>query len=262
LVFAIKIVNRVGWIKSFPILLSLLFANFFVTQFSLQYFPVMAISLIGGIWMCNNEQTSQKKCLLFLFIIGMVTAFFDLLTNPLLTIGVPLIVYLLLLGNEERTFWELFKSIFVLSMFWFIGFSGAWLMKWILAALFAGPDTFGMAIKAVQWRTTTGDYTRWDAVVRNFNQIPIKWLCSILSCMLLLTLFCFNKKGVKFAILFLIIGLFPYVWYFILSSHTHPHFWFTYRAQIISMSCAMLFFVFLIDWEKLFKKFRREKTSC
>ncbi|MCL2290572.1 MAG: hypothetical protein FWC34_07720 [Bacteroidetes bacterium] len=255
LIFAVKIVNKAGWIKSLPIFLALLFANFFVTQFSIQFFPVMAIALIGGIWMCENGLKSQKKITMFLFIIGILTAYFDLLTTPLLTLGFPLIVYLILQAEEKKSIWQLFKSIFILCLFWLIGFASAWSIKWLLVIIFSDATTL-YAIQAIKWRISTGDYTRWDAMDANFNLLPLVWFNLVLTFLLLLTFFSFNKKGIPLAIAFLTVGLLPYLWYFVLADHSYLHWWFTYRVQIISMSCAMLLFVSLIDWERLKLKYK------
>ena len=255
LVFAVKIVNKAGWIKSLPIFLAFLFANFFVTQFSLQFFPVMAISLIAGIWMSSNGLKPQGKLNMFLFIIGMLTAYFDLLTTPLLTLGIPLIVYLILQTEEKKTVWELFRAIMLLCIFWFIGFAGAWAMKWILVAILTDSTTI-YALETVRYRTTTNGFTRWDVIVSNVGLLPLVWLNTILTGLLLLTFLSFNKKGIPLAIAFLMVGLLPYVWYFVLSGHSYTHWWFTYRAQIISMACAMSAFVSLIDWERLKSKLK------
>ncbi|MCL2312044.1 MAG: hypothetical protein FWC41_06090, partial [Firmicutes bacterium] len=255
LLFAVRIVNKVGWIKSLPLFLALLFANFFVIQFAIQFFPVMAIALAGGIWMCKNGHKSQKKITMCLLIIGMLTAYFDLLTTPLLTLGIPLIVYMILQGEEKKSAYDFFKSIFILCLAWLIGYAGAWATKWILINIFTDATAI-YAIDAIKWNAKAKDYTRWDAIVRNFNLIPLVWLNIILTFLLLLTFFSFNKKGISFAIAFLIVGLFPYIWYFVLSGHSYTHWWFTYRAQMISMSCIMLFFVFLIDWERIKLKMR------
>ena len=250
LIFAVKIVNRVGWIKSLPIFLSLLFGNLFVMQFSIQFFPVLAIALVCGIWMCGKRAKTQKEITMLLFIAGMFTAYFDLLTIPLLTLGFPLVVYLILQSDEKKSLLEIFKSIFILCLFWVIGYACAWAIKWVLVAVFADFSKIKV-FQAIQWRTTTGNYSRWDSIARNFNQIPIVWLNTVLTTLLLLTISFFNKKGIKWAITFVAVGLLPYIWYFVLSSHSHPHWWFTYRAQIISMACIMSAFVTLIDWEKL-----------
>jgi hypothetical protein len=256
LLFAVKIVHRAGWIKSMPIFLALLFANFFVTQFSIQFFPVMAIALIGGIGMCKNGLKPLNKAAMCVFVTGIFTAYFDLLTTPLLTLGLPLIVYLILQSEEEKTIKELFKSLFVLCITWLIGYASAWAIKWVLAYILTDSTTI-YAIEAIKWRTTTDGYTRLEAIARNFNLIPLVWLNSILTCLLLLTLFRFNKKGIKWAIAFLIVGLFPYMWYFVLSNHSHLHWWFTYRLQILSMACVMSAFVSLIDWERVNLKLKK-----
>jgi MFS family permease len=259
LVFAVKLVNSVGWIKSLPLFIALLLANFFVTQFSMQFFPVLAIALIGGIWMCRNGTKALNRIMLFLFVIGMFTAYFDLLTTPLLTLGIPLVVYLILQEKVQKPTWRIFKSLFALYLVWLIGFAFAWVFKWVLVAIFADFSAIN-AFETVKWRTSIAhDFTRWDAIVRNFNLIPLVWINTVLTFLFLLTLFNFNKKKIPLSIAFLVIGLSPYVWFFVLSNHSYHHWWFTYRAQVISMCCVMLFFASLIDWERLKSKLRNLK---
>lgn len=251
LLFAVNIVKKVGWIKSLPLFLALLFADFFITQFSMLFFSAMAIALIGGIWICRNGGQSLSKITMFFFITGIFTAYFDLLTIPLITLGLPLIVFMILQGEERKSMWEILKSIVILCMFWLIGYGSAWAAKWALTIILAEPAALNGVIETIKMRTSTDECTRWDSIVRNFNLLPLSGLIVICTFLLLVTLLSFNKKGVPLAILFLIVGLMPYGWYWILSDHSYLHAWFTYRAQIISMSCGMLCFVSLIDWERL-----------
>jgi hypothetical protein len=239
-----------------PIFLALLFGNFFVVQFSLQYFPIMAIALTGSIWMCENALKKRKKIALFLFATGMFTTYFDFLTAPLLTLGLPLIIYLIITGTKETSAKNIYKSIFILSLSWFAGYGGAWVFKWVLAAILADPTTIDTVMHQIKLRTSTSDwtglyFTRLDAIIVNIKLISWVWLSFVLVPLFILTLIFFNKKNIALSLAFLFVGIFPYVWYFILANHSHYHFWFTYRVQIISMSCAMLFFIHLINWEKL-----------
>jgi hypothetical protein len=261
LFFAVNIVNRAGWIKSLPIFLALIFANFYVTQFSMQFFPIMAIALIGGTWMCRNGTKPPKKIAFFLFVTGMFTAYFDLLTIPILALGVPLIVYLILQQEGEKSTWDILKSMVVFCLFWLIGYASAWAVKWVLAAILIDSPAIANAFQIIKYRISTEKYTRWDAIMYNISLIPIVWLTIILALLFLLTLLSFNKKGISKALLFLLVGVSPYVWYGVLSNHSYIHWWFTYRAQIISMSCAMLFFVSLIDWEQLKLKLKIKKND-
>jgi hypothetical protein len=259
LFFTVKIVNRIGWIKSLPIFLALLFANFFVTQFSIQFFPVMAIALIGGTWMCKNGLKPQKKLTLFLFITGMFTAYFDLLTTPILTLGLPLIVYLLLQQKEKQTMYDILKSIVILGIFWFIGYASAWAIKWVLAAILVDSTFIAGTFQIMNYRTSADNFTRWDALARNFKLMPIIGLSLVLTLLLLLTFFSFNRKGISWAITFLLVGMLPYLWFGVFSNHSYLHLLFTYRAQIISMSCAMLCLVSLIDWDRLKAKLKKKQ---
>ncbi|MCL1849817.1 MAG: hypothetical protein FWF70_00140 [Bacteroidetes bacterium] len=254
LIFAVKIVNKAGWIKSLPLFLALLFANFFVTQFSIQFFPVIAIALIGGIIMCDHGQKPIPKLSMHLFVIGMFTAYFDLLTTPLLTLGLPLLVYMILQSEEDKSMGKILISISILCLSWLIGFACAWTSKWGLAAVFTDSNAIG-AMDAIIWRITDRG-SRWSAIVRNVTQLPLVWLNTVLCVYLLLTFLNFNKKRIKWAIAFLIVGLFPYIWYFILSGHSIPHWWFTYRLQILSMGSVMSALVALIDWERLNSKLK------
>jgi len=73
---------------------------------------------------------------------------------------------------------------------------------------------------------------------------------AILSVMILMVVGR-HKFNWKKAILFLLVGLAPYLWYLVLSNHSYVHWWFTYRLQAITVMC--LFFM-------LTDSFVKEKT--
>lgn len=41
----------------------------------------------------------------------------------------------------------------------------------------------------------------------------------------------------------LIVALYPYVWYLIMSNHSQIHYWFTYRAQLVALFGGVVFLV-------------------
>lgn len=73
----------------------------YVMQFSIQLFPALALALAGSIGICRRQHDARKAAL-FLFVIGSLTAYFDLLTVPLLTLGLPLTLYCYLMGRQRR----------------------------------------------------------------------------------------------------------------------------------------------------------------
>ena len=42
-----------------------------------------------------------------------------------------------------------------------------------------------------------------------------------------------NKNNIKQLIPFILIAITPFIWYFIISNHSHMHYFFTYRNLII-----------------------------
>ena len=44
----------------------------------------------------------------------------------------------------------------------------------------------------------------------------------------------------------LIIAGYPYIWYMVLANHCQVHFWFTYRAQLVTLFGLLLFIVSIL----------------
>ena len=68
----------------------------------MQYSAVFIITLVSSLYILlkNNINNIASTFL----IIGMVTVFFDLLTIPVLTLGIPLLFYISLHQNENLSF--------------------------------------------------------------------------------------------------------------------------------------------------------------
>ena len=86
------------------------------------------------------------------------------------------------------------------------------------------------------------EFTRWEAVTTNFGMLNL-CMIGIAAVVLLLSVIIKRQKiSYKKAVLFLIIGLMPYVWYFLLANHSYLHWWFTYRLQAITVVCLLFVF--------------------
>ncbi len=111
---------------------------------SLQFsscFYVFTVSSIAIICYYRNNKLDEKKYSVFLFS-GIATAYFDFLTYPISTFGIPIIFYLSICNeNIQKKLCVLIKSFFT----WIMGYVGMWASKWI----FAGIMTKGATIKEV-----------------------------------------------------------------------------------------------------------------
>ena len=231
---------KAGLMKTIALALGFLLTYGFVMQFSMQFFPVLALTIIGSLLVVKRKQ-SDNSGLLF-FVIGSMTCYFDLLTTPLLTLGIPMAVMLSLKREDEFQFKDSIIEISKLTLLWGGGFAFTFLTKWALASLILGQNIFADAYEVSLYRMEAEEFTRWDAVTKNFDMLNL-WMIGIAALVLLLfTIIKRLKINYKKVVLFFIIGLMPYVWYLLLANHSYVHWWFTYRLQAITVVCLLYMF--------------------
>jgi len=230
--------QQVGWMKTLALSLGFLLTYGFVTQFSMQFFPVLALTIVASFIVIKRYQSVNFGMLFFM--IGSLACYFDLLTTPLLTLGIPLAVWLSL--NKEYSFDlnDNLLKIIRFTLLWGLGFALTFGMKWALATLILGQNIFADAYEVSLYRLEAEDFTRWDAVTKNFGMLNLGIIGIFAVVCLLFNLLKYKRFGCRKAALFLLIGLAPYAWYFLLSNHSYQHWWFTYRLQAITIACLFL----------------------
>lgn len=282
-----------GRIAVMAVITSFLLLYGFVMQFSIQFFPVLALALIGSIVVCRWLYNPGKVSLC-LFIVGSLTAYFDLLTVPLLTFGLPITLFCYFRGRMRQTALmaansaanEKIISVSFLShgqypfgkdivqatrmgLAWAVGFGLTWISKWLIATLTTPVNVFLDAFGKVSERAGAqsdnvwglADFSRWHAVTSNAQLLPYKVLIIIILLLALLAIVRFNKKGWKTSLLLLGISLLPYVWYFVVANHSYQHWWLTYRAQMFSVTALLLAMANIVDWPILLHKTRIEQEG-
>jgi hypothetical protein len=231
---------RAGLMKTIALALGFLLTYGFVMQFSMQFFPVLALTVIGSLLVVKHKESANFG--LLFFVIGSLTCYFDLLTTPLLTLGITLAVMLSLKREDEFSFKDNLIEISKLILLWGLGFALTFGTKWALASLILGQNIFSDAYEVSLYRMEAEEFTRWEALTKNFGMLNL-WMISIAAVvLLLLSIINQLKISYKKVILFLIIGLMPYVWYLLLANHSYLHWWFTYRLQAITVVCLLFMF--------------------
>ena len=245
---------------------SMLAINFFIIPMSLQFTSVFAIMLIAVIIINILYKVKKEKYLPYMFfIMGGVTNFFDLLTVPLITLGIPLIVVILLRNKNncdiKKTIIELIK----LSMFWAISYILAFFAKWVIASCILQKDIITNALEQILFRTNGSDKypaTRLGAISINIEYLnnAVLLLFGILIVFIWIIALVKRRKKIKDmkkAIPLIILAIYPYIWYAVIAGHSTVHAFFTYRAQaimIFGILCAMLETIQLQQPTKLLKK--------
>lgn len=228
----------------------------FVTQLSLQMVMCVLIAVIFSAFVCVKAE-SWHSLLLGFFITGSLTAFFDLFTTPLLTVGMPMVVFLIMNRKiqEKESLLKGYGKLASLSGLWLLGYAGTWITKWTLSTVFTDTNIFADGFHQVLRRSgARDDFSRMDAVFRNFDMFPWATFLTICLILIVLVIFFFNKKNIKTALLAFSLILVPYIWFWIVSNHSYIHWWLAYRIQMIAIASAFTGLAVLVDWDKIVLK--------
>ncbi|MBP3254409.1 MAG: hypothetical protein J6M30_07865 [Bacteroidales bacterium] len=245
-----KLYKKTGYKTLLAYVAGFTLCNFFVMQFSVQFFPSLFLALTGSLLMLKYFECRKKSCMLF-FVFGALTTYFDLLTTPVLSLGIMLCTWLCMTASVRSA--DLKKdlgSIVSFSLLWAVGYGVTWFTKWLLTNLFTDHNTIQNAVQETLFRSSTQEgYTRWDAVSANTALVP--WLYVIIIALVILVPFVVRmvkrkpavsagKTQWQYGVMFLIIAAIPYLWFLFAANHSYVHSWFTYRIQIVSLTGVLL----------------------
>ena len=245
LLYVITVVS--GYIVFLPVCLQ------FLTTFL-----VMFVSVIVFLSKYDKDKPLPAlKWMLYFFIVGMMENFFDFLTYPILTLGIPLVLLLWLRVRDEgadfkKNFWFMFKA----SLSWFSGYALTWISKWLLATVLLGVRYFWRTMDIIQYRLEGSEEEPLDrigTIQRNLKAWlnvqdggVISWSkIALLIIIIALALIIWRKlkdwRTIGAYLPMLIVTLYPYVWYLVMSNHSQIHFWYTYRAQLVALFGGLVF---------------------
>ena len=219
--------------------------------FSLQYSWVFYIATGCILYLALGGGKLNGIKLYWLFLcVGMLTSFFDLLTYPLYTWGIPVIWWLLL--QESAQGWLYYvKRVVYTGLWWILGYAGMWLGKFCLGTWVLGHNIFESAFNEVGLRLGTGEEPlgfadRLKVLYMNWKHYEDKVFVLILAAWLLFFVMralrngiAYNPKGKALALA----GISSVVWYFVLGNHTQEHHFFTYRIYGIAILAVLAILV-------------------
>jgi len=260
----VNVSKNLNIMHGIALLFSMLAVCFFIVPASIQYTGVFAITLINIILVNLFYNTKKEKLYPYLFfVIGGCTAFFDLLTVPLLTLAVPLIYVILLKHKEKCNIKETTLEIIKLSIIWCIAYVGIFFAKWVIASIILQKDVITVAIKQILFRTNGSQAhpaTRLGAIRENIKFLynTVLFALILLITIIWLIVMVKNRKKIrdmKIVIPLLVVAIYPYVWYAVLAGHSTIHAWFTYRLQTIAVLGILSSMIECVDEKKIDKKF-------
>ncbi len=221
--------------------------HFWIFPLSLQYTPVFVLANLGLIILLKYGPSSKNLSLFILYlflIIGSLTNYFDLLSAPLLTYGLPAIVLLSWLARQESKHLYQLKVLVISGFAWLFGYGVTWLAKWSLGSYILKQNLFENALRQAEIRTgalTNSSETPWSygEIVKQQLKIllPKEALLLLLilglGLLILSLLYGIKLKKISRQWPLILLSSLPFIWTFLLQNHGQYHYYFTYRIFII-----------------------------
>lgn len=244
--------NKFGKYIALAFLAGFVAVDFFYVGQSMQFSSVFLIGIYISIYLLIRKGERIPIPVIF-FITGALTSFFDLLTAPMVGLGLVLIVTFL---HEKISL----KKIMTYCFFWAVGFLGLWASKWVIAQMLYSPAAMENALRQILDRTTSppdANFSRLNAIKLNlFQLIGYDKTNKIFVLLAGIVGFAFLLKKLKISKLksrleqagpwFLIAAL-PYFWYLVAANHVYLHVWFTYRNQLATVIALLISAAILLD---------------
>ena len=198
-----------------------------------------------------DERLTERRRRTLFMLLGISTAFFDLLTFPLMPLGILLIYHILIKNDSKNELIEVFR----LCISWAGGYAGMWGMKWVIASILTEVNVVSNALEQILKRsastvTMSGNevtkITIFDVIKQNGKVIVSNRLFAIAVVVFVLYLLikAIRRKYILslsykrvFALLF--VSVIPFVWFLFTKNHSMIHFWMTFRILTVSF-CGVL----------------------
>lgn len=260
-IFAAFMVNawkRLGVRMTFGLLVGFVAVDFFWLGKSLQLSNVFLTGMLGALYFLRKKQLSLSTIGTVFFVVGAVTSYVDVLSAPLVSLGLLLVVTMGLVKSVN------FKTLVIVCALWSVGYLSLWALKWVIAEYTYVPGAISVGYKKLQDRTmgqADAQFSRKNTLLRNFYQLrgydkrnKIVLLVLGIGCTtFMVKFFSLNRVNRKHVALWLAISTIPYLWYGIAAEHSYIHVVFTYRNQFMSVVGVFFVSTEFIDWKRVRK---------
>ena len=132
------------------VIIAFIATDIFVWFRTLQGMLVMIVAVLISIFIANKKINS-KNINLWLFISGALTAYFDFLTTPLVSILLPMLIYTAV-NHDETTLKNEIIRIIKNCIAWGVGYLGVWATKWLIADILYNMEIIKTSVWQIIYR--------------------------------------------------------------------------------------------------------------
>ncbi|MEG2021225.1 MAG: hypothetical protein RR087_05580 [Oscillospiraceae bacterium] len=272
--------RKINTISAFAIAIGMFAANIWIVPFSVAFSITFYIAFGVGLYILYSKKRYSQAMLFF--VTGILTAFFDWLSTPILTFALPalLIVLISAKNDAEYNLKKSFCGMLGMGSGWVAGYVLTVLSKWIIGSVILQENLFERGFsrigaglnKFVDYGPQTSLGVLKGSLKVNLKALyPISNLNSptktaivlsiVFICVIIMIVF--HKKADKLwlPMMILLVGLAPYVWFAAFKGHCFIHFWFTYRSQAVSVAAFFIAYSLAVDHEKFTAFHKKNKDK-
>lgn len=255
-------------VVSFSIAIALM--SVLIIPMSIQYTPIFIITLLSIISIIQVYKIGKEKILPAIFmIIGALSTFFDLLTFPVITFGIPAIIAILLENrkNENISIKQYIIFLFKIGILWCIGYVFVFFAKWVIASIVMNENIIKNALDTILFRMEGNETYPVDRKIMLANNFNIyftdiaKVLMSVIIVISIIMILIYRTdyKKCKYCIPLILISIIPYLWYIVFAGHSSIHSFFTHKIQAVTAFGILSMLFEMIDKSKIKKLKNNEK---
>lgn len=253
-VVLVLIKKNIGNIMAVLTLAMVLLMHGEVIPYTMQYASVFFIALLGlaVLFIFKDYFSNNNNDLLAFFVIGALSVFFDFLTTPIVTLGIPIIYWLMLDKSEKKI-----QKVILISLMWGLGYAMLWISKWGLCALtFDSSVLENAALHADKWSgndPSNGRIYMTIGVIKKYLMLlwSMNWVWGCVIAIFVMVLFPKVKGWWRDNAWLLLVAAMPFVWSFVLVNHNYVHFGFAWRNIIVCLLALSMWIYKSIDWKKI-----------
>lgn len=263
---AVLLRRRCGLRAAVWFAVSQLLVTAFWAPHQVQFFTCFAVAYAGCVWVLAKPRRSDDVCLALL-VLGAVTSFCDLLVTPVLTLGLPLVCWLLEPQQRLRAGTRQCGIVVGGSLTWGVGYLLCWASKWVLAGLVTGQNVIADALHQVGVRTAADSWHGMELTWSNILHFVYATLAGkhlfwplVLAVVLLLALFAASirdRQQLARALPLGLCALMTPAWFIVLRTHSIQHGWFTWRALGLTVFAGLAFLYYCCDVRQIAKRLKR-----
>jgi len=228
---------------------------------------LISLAVICAFRKRKDTESLYRRMGLLMAVSGVCTCFFDFLTAETLPLTVPLLIlWVLRYEAGELSEWKKeWKYLLSCGSIWCLGYALMFVFKWILVAVFSGKEAFMLALSSAGVRfmgevhtgnnsltpLATSSQRLFGAIFRNQRMLfPYKsgmsdfagfasFFAVFFVCSFCIYVFRWKNYSGKMLGICALLASVPYVRFIVLQNHAFTHYFFTYRAQMVTVMALL-----------------------